>query len=166
MANRFPPCLFPLPISSPLRSLLSPLILSHPGTDVHLLKVAHDGIGQRHMRKEEAATHGGGCVDLLHCAMHEEGGGSGFPIRAHTFPKFSLRMKLIMKDLSVISHAFYVKLILNECSCVHMLGQGLQTKCLIAGWDKASKQNFYGCWHMRHRRLRFVLRRSNWSSNI
>ncbi|EEE50781.1 hypothetical protein OsJ_31140 [Oryza sativa Japonica Group] len=46
------------------------------------------------------------------------------------------------------------------------LGQGLQTKCLIAGWDKASKQNFYGCWHMRHRRLRFVLRRSNWSSNI
>lgn len=77
MANRFPPCLFPLPISSPLRSLLSPLILSHPGTDVHLLKVAHDGIGQRHMRKEEAATHGGGCVDLLHCAMHEEGGGSG-----------------------------------------------------------------------------------------
>uniref|UniRef100_A0A0E0QXT7 Uncharacterized protein n=1 Tax=Oryza rufipogon TaxID=4529 RepID=A0A0E0QXT7_ORYRU len=110
MANRFPPCLFPLPISSPLRSLLSPLILSHPGTDVHLLKVAHDGIGQRRMRKEEAATHGGGCVDLLHCAMHEEGGGSG--------------------------------------------------------WDKASKQNFYGCWHMRHRRLRFVLRRSNWSSNI
>ncbi|KAF2913081.1 hypothetical protein DAI22_10g062400 [Oryza sativa Japonica Group] len=47
-----------------------------------------------------------------------------------------------------------------------VLGQGLQTKCLIAGWDKASKQNFYGCWHMRHRRLRFVLRRSNWSSNI
>uniref|UniRef100_A0A0E0IQT0 Uncharacterized protein n=2 Tax=Oryza TaxID=4527 RepID=A0A0E0IQT0_ORYNI len=40
-------------------------------------QVAHDGIGQRRMRKEEAATHGGGCVDLLHCAMHEEGGGSG-----------------------------------------------------------------------------------------
>uniref|UniRef100_I1QTJ3 Uncharacterized protein n=1 Tax=Oryza glaberrima TaxID=4538 RepID=I1QTJ3_ORYGL len=95
-----------LPVCSPFPSLppfglfLSPLILSHPGTDVHLLKVAHNGIGQRRMRKEEAATHGGGCVDLLHCAMHEEGGGSGFPIRAHTSPKFSLRMKLIMKDLS------------------------------------------------------------------
>uniref|UniRef100_A0A0E0PYU9 Uncharacterized protein n=1 Tax=Oryza rufipogon TaxID=4529 RepID=A0A0E0PYU9_ORYRU len=64
------------------------------GGDSGASTVAHDGIGQRRMRKEEAATHGGGCVDLLHCAMHEEGGGSGFPIRAHTFPKFSLRSNI------------------------------------------------------------------------
>jgi hypothetical protein len=41
----------------------------------------------------------------------------------------SCRMKLIMKDLSVISHAFYVKLILNECSCVHMYVSSVHTAC-------------------------------------
>uniref|UniRef100_A0A0E0IQS9 Uncharacterized protein n=1 Tax=Oryza nivara TaxID=4536 RepID=A0A0E0IQS9_ORYNI len=138
MANRFPPCLFPLPISSPLRSLLSPLILSHPGTDVHLLKVAHDGIGQRRMRKEEAATHGGGCVDLLHCAMHEEGGGSGFPIRAHTFPKFSLR-----SNINLLHGAVWT--VEDEAVLPGRWSGGRKASAQLLSqnqcWDKASKQN-------------------------